>query len=389
VRWCKPVPKVINITPIVHPLAKFVSAKLQTTKAQEFVVDDILAAGRVVVAGERGIGKTSALVPLLLTATDLLQNWPVTATVKRKVIYVSEDIDQVRRIVDALYEKSFLTCSAEELDNCFKLVDAQRLSAEEIVRVAPDYERLYTDNKRRDGTNLPAAPVICFDTTNATMDISDGNNNAEVSKTVATLREGFSGIPMVMVGHVAKATRKGIDNPTFVGAGSWEGDTTQNLYLIVDGEERYLKIGKNRFSAEITEYLLQSHVSEIRAEDPLGYFVDIKTFFAVPSPVCPDMKAEEKQQQKEAALKTRFVGFQKKVYYLVKDNPGIKQGALLEQIDGKDTSIRRAIIQLEEDGFIEVRSGDKNAKCHFLVLGGTGPNWAQIGRVTDDEEVPF
>jgi hypothetical protein len=383
------VPEIINITPIVHPLAEFFSAKLQTPKAQEFVVDNVLAAGRVAIAGERGAGKTSALVPLLLTATGLPQNWPLTATIKRKVIYISEDIDQVRRIIGALYEQDFLTCSTEELDNWFKLVDAKRLSAEKIVEVAPDYKRLYTDNKRRDGTNFSAAPVICFDTTNATMDISDGNNNAEVSKTVATLREGFSGIPMIMVGHVAKASRKGTDNLTFVGAGSWEGDTTQNLYLTVEGDERYLKIGKNRFSAEITEYLLQSHVSEIRAEDPLGYFVDIKTFFAVPSPVCPDMKAEEKQQQKEEALKARFESFQKSVYYLVKEDPGIKQGALLEQIAGQDKSIRNAITELEEDGFIEVRKGDKNAKCHFPVSGRPGPNWVQIGGVTDEENIPF
>ena len=151
------------------------------------------------------------------------------------------------------------------------------------------------------------------------MDISDGNNNAEVSKTVATLREGFSGIHMVMVGHVAKAVRKGADNPTFVGAGAWEGDTTQNLYLVVDSDDRYLKIGKNRFSAEITEYLLQSYVSEMSAEDPLGYFVDIKTFFAVPSPVCPDMKAEEIQQKKEEKLKARYEGLFGSFHLLTKE----------------------------------------------------------------------
>ena len=39
-------------------------------EAPEFVVDDVLIAGTAVIAGERGLGKTSMLVPLMMACTS-------------------------------------------------------------------------------------------------------------------------------------------------------------------------------------------------------------------------------------------------------------------------------------------------------------------------------
>ena len=42
-----------------------------------------------------------------------------------------------------------------------------------------------------------------------------------------------------------------------------EGDTQQNLYLIMDADMRYLVIGKNRFSPEVVEHALRSHCADM------------------------------------------------------------------------------------------------------------------------------
>ena len=53
--------RVIRMNPKPHPLAQFKKAMPDEIAAPEFVIDNVLAAGTAVIAGERGLGKTSVL----------------------------------------------------------------------------------------------------------------------------------------------------------------------------------------------------------------------------------------------------------------------------------------------------------------------------------------
>ena len=59
----------------VHPFCNFVDACPSVIETTEFVLDGVLAAGTVVIAGERGLGKTSALVPLMASVAGLCPNF--------------------------------------------------------------------------------------------------------------------------------------------------------------------------------------------------------------------------------------------------------------------------------------------------------------------------
>lgn len=382
-------PNMELVAPYIHPYTKFQSGMVEVAQAPEMVVDDVIVAGACVVAGERAIGKTSALVPLLLTATGLLQNWPLTAKVRRRVIYVSEDLQQVQRIITGLQQEGYLTCSKAEFDDWFKLVDAERMPAAQIAKAVPSWEGLWTNQMKSDGTEKCAPPVVCLDTTNATIEITEGNNNSEISAAIATLRQSFKEIPLVLVGHVSKASRGDIKNLTMMGAFSWEGDTQQTVYLAKEDEQRYLILGKNRFGPKVTEYLLHSHCAEIDAIDAMSDPTVMRCFFAVPEASSKEARDTVKKEQKAEQYKAKWHGLQKRLLDLIKQDPGINSRNLRESVEGKATTIKAAIAELEEAGVIRIEDGPKNSNLHYPIEGTTGNHWQEITPAELTNDVPF
>ena len=342
----------INAYKPTHPFAQFQPCIPNEPQAPEMVIDDLLIAGTVVVAGQRGLGKTSALVPLLLTATGLLKDWPLKATVRRKVVYVAEDVQQVQRIITALYSEGWLSCERAELNEWFHLAEAQRLSPEHIAQLGSDLDDLWVDNDKLDGSLHTAAPVICLDTTNATIEIEEGNNNSEISRHVATLRQGLRNFPMVLVGHVSKASRADAAQPTFIGAGAWENDTQQALYLVIEDDQRFLMMGKRRFEPVTTEYELQSHLSKTTAVDVLGNPVEMSCYFAVPAPTSKEERESVKELRKEESQKAAAIKTENAVLKYIHNNPGCKQGEIKKGVSGRDTNIVAAIKDLKESGLV-------------------------------------
>ena len=193
-----------------HKWADFISPLPSELMAPEFVIDNVIAAGTVVIAGERGLGKTSALVPLMAAAAGLTVDFPLKATIRRHVVYVSEDVEQVQRILMAMRTNGQLIDDEVEIEKRFKLVPAARMKAEEITKLKPHLEDLWDNNDRVDGGNYCASPVLILDTTNATIDLDNISDNSEVSKAVSTLREGLNPINVILVGHIAKSQRSDI-----------------------------------------------------------------------------------------------------------------------------------------------------------------------------------
>lgn len=369
--------------PPKHPWTKFIKLSSGPCLAPEMVVDDVIAAGTVVIAGERGIGKTSSLVPLLLTPTGLLNNWPMKSTIKRRVIYVSEDTAQVQRIINALYLEGFLSCDREELEQWFYLTGAERMRPQSIVHLRSELDDLYVNQPRLDGTIHCAAPVVVLDTTNATLDLEEGNSNSEVSGAIAALRQGLEDVPLILVGHVAKGSRKDIKDLTFKGAGSWEDDTQQNLYLAKDEDKRYLMLGKRRFEPPATEYLLQSHTAEMETVDVLGNPGITRCFFAVPEASSQEARDAVKEQVKVEREIARSVQMDKDIIDFVGRNPGASQSKIRKGVAGRNGDVVLALDVLIEEGQIEVKQ-DKNKRSHYPGktiperLDDVGDRWGSI-----------
>lgn len=368
--------KVISFSTEIHPLACYVDGFSDIAEAPEFVVDDVVTAGTVVVAGERGIGKTSALVPLMTAPTGLLSSYPLTASIRRKVVYIAEDAAQVRRIISAMRSAGMITASKNEFNEWFRLVEAKRMPAHEIVKVVPFYDDLWTENKKVDGSIYLAPPVVVLDTTNATIDLDNISDNSEVSGAVATLRQRFGDICLLMVGHVSKASRSDARQLSFVGAGSWEGDTQQSLYLVSEDDQRYLILGKKRFEPEVTEYLLHSSVASFDAYDKLGRLVEIRCFYAIPDATTQEKKAEDKAQRQAEVKAAVWIDTQKRVLEYVSKNQGKTTRDISESVSGRNGTVQKALEELVDRGEIRAKEGARKAKYHYPE---TGTQWDSVG----------
>lgn len=350
-----------------HPWCEFIPSCPDELKIVEFVLDDVIAAGTVVIAGERGLGKTSALVPLMASVAGLSSTFPLRASIERNVIYVSEDPEQVTRIMWAMRENGHIDASPFEITNAFKLVQATRLSVAEIVQIKSHIEDLWLDNKTSAGRVYSAPPVIVLDTTNATIDLDNISDNSEVSKAVSDLRNGFNDIPIILVGHVAKASLGNARHMSFVGAGAWEGDTQQNLYLVMEDDMRYLIIGKNRFSPKVREFALHSHYADMVGVDKLGQSGQIRCFYGIPEAMTPEGKTALKAKE---AKQKRFNSDQKLMEDLLEvivENPGMSATAVKSKVSGRADRKHAALEQLERDGRIRVDNPDNRTRTYYPV----------------------
>ena len=350
-----------------HPWALFTPSYPDVLEAPVFVLDNVLAAGTIVIAGQRGVGKTSALVPLMAIASGLCSAVPLGASVRRKVIYVSEDTAQVTRILHAMRTGGHIHRTPTEINEIFKLVPGSRLTPKEIVELKPHLKEHWLDNETASGGNYSAPPVIVLDTTNATIDIENISDNSLVSKAISELRNGLGEIPLVLVGHTPKTSLSDLRQKSFVGAGSWEGDTQQNLYLIIEDDIRSLVIGKNRFSPEVVEYALNSHCIDMEGINKLGYPVKLRCWYSIPEAMSRERKQELKEKKAEQKRLDSKYSLMEKLLQTIIENPGICTTELKKIVRGRSDSQTVALKQLERDGRIYIQSPDKRTRTYYPV----------------------
>jgi hypothetical protein len=285
-----------------HPLAMWQSSSLESTKAPEFVIDGVISAGAVLLAGGWGAGKTSQLLPLLCRAAHLCRaDDPLKASIKRRVIYITEDLGQARLIIAAMRDRGELGFADEnEVDDMLRMVEAKRLPVDEIIDVAGEYAGLSYLNTRN-GVEYDAPAVIVFDTRSAVIELGDENDNTEAGHIISTLRQGFPDNPIIIVGHLSKALRRAdVKDMSGRGAGAWEADTQQTLYLAKDDDEtRFLSVdaGKHRFVAEMDGLKFNTSISTFEIPNVFGEMIEVKGVFGVPEIVARGERENEKAER--------------------------------------------------------------------------------------------
>jgi hypothetical protein len=336
--------------------------------APEFVLDGVIAAGAVAFAGERGLGKTSLLIPMMLAVAGLIEDYPFKASIRRRVFYVTEDIDQAKRVINALIQSGWLTRSCDEIKKMFTLCPANRISVEEATYFPKMLVGAYEKNECVDGSTYKAPPVVVLDTVNATLDLDNINDNSAVSKAISSLRRAFGDIPLITVGHVAKAARGDAQRASFKGAGAWEDDTQQTLYLVSEASQRYLVTGKSRFVAEYSEFKIESHSVEVVSVDKLKEEVITKVFFGIPEGVSKLEKEQAQREAKVAAKQQAWKKTQADALAFVTANPGQTVTEIRNSVQGRNLEIRNALEALEDAN--EVRKEEKGkAKRYFPING--------------------
>lgn len=340
-----------------HPFAIPIPFSDASTVAPTFIIDGVISAGWVSIAGSRGSGKTSAILPLVASVTGCFQDYPLGSVIRRQVLWITEDVQQVFRILHALHKNDELTCSLERLHQFFHVVQAQRLTPDEISKLPGHLGRFYTDNQRADGSIYRAPPVVVFDTTNATITTKDGNQASEISEAINGIKQRFGDVPCIAIGHVSKAAADKQTKITTKGSGSWEDDAQQVLYLEKTKAGRFLRLDKRRFETDITTYQLESRHATFDAEDVLGVTQQVECVYGWPQPVSDEMPDQSKAYKDAELLSS--------VIEVVKATPGLNRTGVCNGVGGNKSSVIAAIGRAIEAGSIRTEAGPHRSTLHF------------------------
>jgi len=271
------------LAPDEHPLSLTRSVKSGAGEVTvfEYIYDDFMSTGVNVVAGAPGVGKTTLIVPMALATAHLCpHDYALKPAVRRNVIIITESVVQVQRVIYSLYSWGYTGMSVADFDERVRVISAQRMDPKVVAQVAEEYKEWTVENEKADGTVHPALPLVVFDTANAVFDLENENDNAEVGRAMAYIKQSFSAFPIVIVSHTAKALGSGeSDYLSPRGASAWTGDA-QGVYTVFkDGEAqdapRVLKATKVRFPTAFSELTFDLVSNKENHKDVLGYDKEI------------------------------------------------------------------------------------------------------------------
>lgn len=241
-----------------HPWVQFIELRA-VPRAPRFVIPWFIQEGVVVIAGAPGVGKTTALLPLALTAAGLHREGdPLAPQHWRHVCYLTEAPEQVEQLLAAAPRCPDLRVTFDQIAQRVHVAALHRLEPAKAVKAGALFAEQFT--RRVDGEEIP--PLVVIDTQAAALALENENANSEVSAAVAAFKQGFAGLPVWFVSHTAKTQWDGSDPKALTarGGGAWGGDAQQVLFAVEDCGRFYLRRGKTRFEARWPELEIVTEV---------------------------------------------------------------------------------------------------------------------------------
>ena len=287
-------------TPIDQPLPYWKELSLDLTRLYpvEYLIDGFLAHSFSVSAGQPGVGKTTAMVSVCLIAAGFtLSDSPLKTESRRKILYVTEDANQVRQSLYA-YSK-YWNLDPKEIAEWFIVIESKRSKVPEILLLAENVIR-HTTTER---------PFLIIDTSNATLEIDNENDNSEVGAFIAALKQTIYiqlDTPMCIITHTNKTISKSDSDATARGASAFTGDATLTGVLFEDETKtRYMRLVKTRYQPNFREIKFTSEVFADAVMDEDHQMQEQMVLLVTPSMSSEDerkqaasTRKDEKQEQK-------------------------------------------------------------------------------------------
>lgn len=341
---------------------KPVAFSLDKLKPITYLIDGFIAEAFMVIAGQPGVGKTTGVVPIALASIGF-QVGCLRAKKPRRVVYVTEDPDQIQRILTAFVK--FMDFDAKRIEDNFRIIEAKRVNAATLSKLR---ENVILDTV--DGVR----PLLVLDTASATMSLKDENDNAGVADFVSCLKEDiFLGLnaPVIVVTHTAKAMGRNDEDASARGASAWEGDATLTATLFIENDERYLKLRKTRYEPTIREIKLNTHIKSIPVIDDIGDMQELILTWAIPDSSSKEarvmVKTEEKLEKnkyKIDELHTKFISYIADI-----QNPVIKLGTGGSKNPPENTN-QIALTEWVNENFIGSTEDKRVAKSTLIRMLG-------------------
>lgn len=364
--------------PEPHPLARFLDLDGRV-RPPRWIIPGFIGHGVVTIAGARGAGKTSALLPLAMVAAGLhASHDPLAPRQWRHVVYITEDFDQAMRIISGIVNHGGLGITMGRVKERMHLVDAVRLDPQVVALAGKEYLAQFVRTVHTLAGAVEVLPLVVLDTKASILDLESENDNAEASRAMAALKQGFGGLPVWLIGHVAKQnmSRADVGELTLRGASAFEGDANQVLFLAkdVDGS-RWLVRGKTRFEAKWLELQIHAATAEATATDEFGNVEPVTLLWGIPQPPIAPRK-EQAEQAKEQAAKDAAAEMREAIRRAVQvamqeGNPLSKRG-IRSKVSGKAETIATVTDSLITEGwlyevFVQAKERAHPKKDFFIV----------------------
>jgi hypothetical protein len=265
-----------------------------------YLVEGFLAHSLFVMAGQPGVGKTSALIALAMVQAGFeIDGCQLKTRKKRKTIFVTEDSDQIVRSLFA-YGKHFGIDPAQ-IAQTIVIIDARRSDVKDILKLAQNCEKHTLDGQR---------PWLVLDTANATLDLDDENDNAKVGQYLSSIKATLfvqMGVPVCITAHTNKTISRQDSDAQARGASAFTGDATLTGILFLDkDEQRYLKLTKTRYEPTFREIRFDSQTFTEAVSDADGELQEIVCRVSIPHTSSEEMRikaaAERTDEYMQAAI---------------------------------------------------------------------------------------
>lgn len=261
-------------------------------KPIRYMIKGFWAHSFMVLAGQPGIGKTTAIISLCMVMAGIqIRDCQLTTAKKRKTIIVTEDSEQVERTLTG-YARHY-AIPVDALMHWFVVIDAKRSNVKDLLLLSHNVINHTVDVIR---------PLLVLDTANATMDIENENDNSEVGAYIAAIKQTIYtqlDTPVIIITHTNKTISKEDDDATARGASAFSGDATLTAILFQDAEKnRFMRLVKTRYQPNYREIKFISTVEVDFVVDENGDPQEQSVLL-----VTPEESSDTDRKEAAAALK--------------------------------------------------------------------------------------
>lgn len=360
-----------------------------TPKPVEYVLDGFIANKLTLIAGAPGVGKSTALVSLAAIVAGIMKAEGIDSELKRQVFYVTEDTEQVERMLYGMRAQRLVSEDEGEVAKRFRIIHAHRRPAAQVAQLI---ELARSIGMKKHESGYAIEPLIVLDTANATLDLDNENDNAEAGKAIAAIKQSMGNAAIWIVGHTSKPLKRAdLANLSFRGASAFEGDTNAASYLFKDesnnADTTYLALGKHRYVSDYQEVQINAIGGSVTIPTPWGSEQVCRYRVGLPS----RSSAKQREQTRQALIADAAVASNEKIksriLYAVlnanKMNDAINRQQLKPLIGGKAQTVSNLISELIAEGFLkEVKSEGKRgfnleALKEFVDAGTIGNDAAK------------
>lgn len=325
-------------------------------KAPEFVVDGFIRNGLTVIAGAPGVGKTSLLVPLAAAVAHLFDS-DLNPVLRRKVAYFSEAPEQVETVLYGL-AKCAPGVKRDEFSEWFKLYPSRRLPAEKLAKEIAKIVRESTV----EFNGYPVGPLVILDTSNSNIDLENENDNSQVGKAIAAIKENLGTAGCWIVHHTPKAQKVAqAEELTARGASAFAGDANATVFVFAeDGvkDKRFMMLDKYRFEADFRELEFSTTVATETVPTPWGtehavsYRVGMPTASSREQRIAQREKVKEQRAEERTAERTSEIN--NRIFDFIRVNGKSSCSQIEKGVGGNASAVREAVKALQEAGTLIV-----------------------------------